>query len=87
MAVDEVDPVTGRKTTGHEWNGIKELDTPVPLGVLIFLVGPHWLFPNDNDVERNWAWWQQLVGNAYVWFGLAVVVALAVARRPKPAVV
>jgi alpha-1,2-mannosyltransferase len=49
-------------------------------GVAIFLIGPHWLFPNDNDVERNWAWWQQVIGNAYVWFGLAVVVALAVRR-------
>ncbi|MET1071052.1 MAG: glycosyltransferase 87 family protein [Umezawaea sp.] len=54
-------------------------------GVLVFLIGPHWLFPNDNDVERDWAWWQQVIGNAYVWFGLAVVVALAVARRPRPA--
>jgi alpha-1,2-mannosyltransferase len=54
-------------------------------GVLIFLIGPHWLFPNDNDVERNWAWWQQVIGNAYVWFGLAVVVALAV-RRARPVV-
>jgi len=53
-------------------------------GVLIFLIGPHWLFPNDNDVERNWAWWQQVVGNAYVWFGLAVVVALALRRTRRP---
>jgi cytochrome c oxidase cbb3-type subunit 3 len=28
MAVEEIDPVSGRVTTGHEWNGIKELDTP-----------------------------------------------------------
>src|SRR5690606_3186030 len=35
------DPVTGRETTGHEWNGIKELDTPVPRGVLMFLVVTH----------------------------------------------
>ena len=41
MAVEERDPVTGRETTGHEWNGIKELDTPVPRGVLIFLVVTH----------------------------------------------
>ncbi len=41
MDVEEVDPVSGRKTTGHEWNGIKELDTPVPRGVLIFLVVTH----------------------------------------------
>lgn len=32
------DPVTGRMTTGHEWNGIEELDTPVPRIVLFFLV-------------------------------------------------
>lgn len=41
MEVTERDPVTGRKTTGHEWNGIKELDTPVPRGVLLFLVVTH----------------------------------------------
>jgi cytochrome c oxidase cbb3-type subunit 3 len=41
MAVNERDPVTGRETTGHEWNGIKELDTPVPRGVLIFLIVTH----------------------------------------------
>ena len=33
MAVEEIDPVSGRATTGHEWNGNKELDTPVPRGV------------------------------------------------------
>jgi cytochrome c oxidase cbb3-type subunit 3 len=37
MAIER-DPVTGRLTTGHEWNGIKELDTPVPRPVYFFLV-------------------------------------------------
>lgn len=41
MAKVERDPVTGRETTGHEWNGIKELDTPVPRGVLMFLIITH----------------------------------------------
>lgn len=41
MEVGERDPVTGQLTTGHEWNGIKELDTPVPRGVLIFLIVTH----------------------------------------------
>jgi len=41
MALEEIDPVSGRQTTGHEWNGIKELDTPVPRGVLIFLIVTH----------------------------------------------
>lgn len=37
MALEKLDPVTGRMTTGHEWNGIEELDTPVPRVVLFFL--------------------------------------------------
>ena len=37
MAIDERDPHTGHKTTGHEWNGIKELNTPVPKPVWFFL--------------------------------------------------
>ena len=41
MEVNERDPVSGRETTGHEWNGIKELDTPVPRGVLMFLIVTH----------------------------------------------
>ncbi|MCJ8143302.1 cytochrome-c oxidase, cbb3-type subunit III [Ancylobacter sp. A5.8] len=34
----ERDPVTGRLTTGHEWNGLTELDTPVPKPVYFFLI-------------------------------------------------
>jgi cytochrome c oxidase cbb3-type subunit 3 len=41
MEVTERDPISGRETTGHEWNGIKELDTPVPRGVLMFLIVTH----------------------------------------------
>lgn len=41
MEVEERDPVSGHRTTGHEWNGIKELDTPVPRGVLMFLIVTH----------------------------------------------
>jgi cytochrome c oxidase cbb3-type subunit 3 len=37
MGHEKHDPVTGRMTTGHEWNGIEELDTPVPRVVLFFL--------------------------------------------------
>src|SRR5690606_29404476 len=37
MAVGERDPHTGHMTTGHEWNGIKELNTPLPKVVLFFL--------------------------------------------------
>jgi cytochrome c oxidase cbb3-type subunit 3 len=30
MALHEQDDVTGTETTGHEWDGIKELNTPLP---------------------------------------------------------
>src|SRR3954451_16626432 len=26
----EIDPITGTATTGHEWDGLKELNTPLP---------------------------------------------------------
>lgn len=37
MSKREIDDVSGTQTTGHEWDGIKELDTPMPrwwLGIL-----------------------------------------------------
>jgi len=37
MALEKHDPVTGRVTTGHEWNGIEELETPIPRVVFYFL--------------------------------------------------
>lgn len=37
MAVKDRDPYTGKLTTGHDWNGIKELDSPIPKVVLFFL--------------------------------------------------
>ena len=33
MSVNERDPLTGHMTTGHEWNGIKELNARVPQAV------------------------------------------------------
>jgi len=38
MALKERDEVSGQITTGHEWNGIKELNTPVPLPLWFFLI-------------------------------------------------
>jgi cytochrome c oxidase cbb3-type subunit 3 len=37
VAVEERDPHSGYLTTGHEWNGIKELNTPVPRLIYVFL--------------------------------------------------
>ena len=37
MELGKHDAVTGRTTTGHEWNGIEELETPIPIVVFLFL--------------------------------------------------
>ena len=41
MAVEERDAHTGYLTTGHEWNGITELNTPVPRAVYAFIIVTH----------------------------------------------
>jgi cytochrome c oxidase cbb3-type subunit 3 len=41
MAVEERDPYTGHLTTGHEWNGIKELNTRVPMAIWFFIIVTH----------------------------------------------
>lgn len=53
MAEPERDPLTGYKTTGHEWDGITELTTPIPgWWVTVFLVSClaaviyMWLYPS-----------------------------------------
>ena len=38
MALKERDKFSGQMTTGHEWNGIKELNTPVPRILWGFLI-------------------------------------------------
>jgi cytochrome c oxidase cbb3-type subunit 3 len=43
MAIGERDPHTGHMTTGHEWNGITELNAPVP-GVVYFFLAVTALF-------------------------------------------
>ncbi|MBM9594584.1 cytochrome-c oxidase, cbb3-type subunit III [Roseitranquillus sediminis] len=37
MSVKERDPLTGHQTTGHEWNGITELNTRVPRAIWWFI--------------------------------------------------
>jgi cytochrome c oxidase cbb3-type subunit 3 len=53
MATPERDPLTGYSTTGHEWDGIRELNTPIPgWWVTVFIVSCLvavaclWLYPS-----------------------------------------
>lgn len=41
MGVIERDPHSGHQTTGHEWNGITELNTPVPWVIWLFIIVTH----------------------------------------------
>ena len=41
MSVKDRDPLTGHQTTGHEWNGITELNTRVPRIVWFFIIVTH----------------------------------------------
>ncbi len=63
MADRERDDVTGTETTGHEWDGIKELDTPLPrwwlyimyativISVIYWVLMPAW--PLVNGYTRG----------------------------------
>lgn len=44
----ETDVVTGTRTTGHEWDGIKELNTPLP---------KWWLFTFYASIAFSVLWW------------------------------
>lgn len=61
MAVKERDPLTGHQMTGHEWNGIKELNTRVPRAVWWFIAVTHvyaliaWiLLPSWPGLDTYW---------------------------------
>jgi len=63
MAERETDEVTGTETTGHEWDGIRELDTPLPrwwlwvfygsilFAVVYWLLMPAW--PGVNGYTKG----------------------------------
>jgi len=45
---------------------------------VVFVVPPHWLMPAKDGRELDWAWWQYIVGNEFVWIGMASLVGLVV---------
>ena len=69
----EVDSVTGVETTGHDWDGIKELNNPAPRWWLwvfyvciIFSIGYWFLYPSwptlsgHNGGSKGWSEYSQL---------------------------
>mgnify|MGYP000981082815 CR=1 FL=1 len=65
----EKDPITGVETTGHEWDGLKELNNPAPRWwVLVWLVTIVWsvgywvVYPAwptlSGHTEGKWGWTQ-----------------------------
>ncbi|WP_282052603.1 cytochrome-c oxidase, cbb3-type subunit III [Phaeobacter inhibens] len=61
MALREKDPVSGTDLTGHEWDGIQELDTPVPwaarwsLWGSIAVAAVFWVFYPSFPAVRDYA--------------------------------
>lgn len=62
----ETDAVTGTATTGHEWDGIKELDTPMPkwwvytfLACIVWAAGYCLLYPS---IPYGTGYWPGLLG-------------------------
>lgn len=56
----EIDEATGISTTGHEWDGIKELDTPMPrwwlwtfFGCILFAIGYMIYYPSIPLLEGS----------------------------------
>ena len=67
MAEKRIDDVTGTQTVGHEWDGIEELDTPMPrwwlwslYATIIFAIGYMVLYPAwpliDHATAGIWGW-------------------------------
>jgi cytochrome c oxidase cbb3-type subunit 3 len=58
----EKDEITGRETTGHEWDGIRELDTPLPkwwlyvfYATIVFAVGYCIYYPSVPLIHSHTA--------------------------------
>jgi alpha-1,2-mannosyltransferase len=70
--------VTGRR---HSWRGGV---AAAWAGLVLFAVSPMWLLPHARTSGGiGWAWWEQVIGDTYVIFGV-VVLALAARFTPRP---
>jgi alpha-1,2-mannosyltransferase len=52
-------------------------------GLLLFVVSPQWWFPGRLNRELHWGLWEQLIGSAYVWLALGVLIAAALGYLEK----
>lgn len=48
-------------------------------GAVLFMVGPQWLFPETLNREYEWDIKQQLIGNAYLYYAVLVLIVVAFA--------
>ena len=57
MSKAELDELSGTETTGHEWDGIKELNTPLPRWWLwTFYATVIWAIGYMPDIRRVFAY-------------------------------
>lgn len=49
----------------------------------VFLSEPQIWFPHTDNRELGWAWWEQIIGSAYVWVALVTLLVIAF-RPPRP---
>lgn len=54
---------------------------------LMFAVAPHWVLAAGRSEGTGWPLWDQFLASSYVWWALAVIVAVVVSlgRRGRPA--
>ena len=52
-------------------------------GLLLFVVSPQWWFPATENRELGWGLWEQLIGGAYMWTALGLLIAAALGYLPK----
>jgi alpha-1,2-mannosyltransferase len=58
-------------------SGLRRMRALVVPALVLFMLGPQWFFPHGDDRELRWALWEQMLGGAYVWFGLLILVLAA----------
>jgi alpha-1,2-mannosyltransferase len=53
--------------------------------IALYVLPPHAILPNMDDAELQWAWWQHLIGNTYLYTAVGVVIYVLVRRVPATA--